>query len=184
MRLGVYVGSFDPVHNGHISVMDYLIDNNYLDKIVILPTKNYWDKKGLSDIDKRLEMLKMIKRDYLIVDGVNNKYDYTYQILESLKKEYPYDDLYLIIGADNIISFDKWMKVDEIIENNKIIVLNRDNIDIRKYVSKFKGQSNFIIIKDYPYVNISSTKLRNKLDKNYLPLKIYNFIKANKLYNN
>lgn len=184
MRLGVYAGSFDPVHNGHISVMDYLIDNNYLDKIVILPTKNYWNKRNLTDIDKRLEMLKMIKRNYLIIDGVNNKYDYTYQVLEALKKDYPNDDLYLIIGADNIVSFDKWMKVLDIISENKIIILNRGNIDIKKYVAKFDNQESFIIINDYPFVDISSTKLRNKLDKNYLPTEIYNFIIENRLYNN
>lgn len=184
MRLGVYVGSFDPIHTGHIKVMDFLIDNNYLDKIVILPTKNYWDKNSLTDINKRVEMLKLIKREYLIVDNVNNKYDYTYQVLEALKKEHPNDDLYLMIGADNIVSFDKWMKVDQIISNNKVIVLNRDNIDVEKYVDKFEKKENFIIIKDYPFVDISSTELRNKLDKNYLPLEVYNYIIENKLYNN
>lgn len=184
MRLGVYVGSFDPIHIGHVSVMDYLINNNYLDKIVILPTKNYWDKNSLTDINKRVEMIKLIKRNYLIVDEVNNKYDYTYQVLEALKKEYPNYPLYLIIGADNIVSFDKWMKVDEIISNNKVIVLNRDNIDVKEYVDRFNHKENFIIIKDYPFVNISSTKLRNKLDKDYLPLEVYNYIIENKLYNN
>lgn len=184
MRLGVYVGSFDPIHTGHISVMDYLIDNNYLDRIVILPTKNYWDKNSLTDIKKRVEMIKMIKRDYLTVDDVNNKYDYTYQVLETLKKEHPNDDLYLIIGADNIVSFDKWMNVDQIISNNKVIVLNRDNMDVEKYVDKFENKENFIIIKDYPFVNISSTKLRNMIDKKYLPLEVYNYIIENKLYNN
>lgn len=184
MRLGVYVGSFDPIHTGHIKVMDYLIDNNYLDKIVILPTKNYWDKKSLTDINKRVEMLKLIKRDYLTVDNVNNKYDYTYQVLEAIKKEHPNDDLYLMIGADNIVSFDKWMKVDQIVSNNKVIVFNRDNLDIKKYVDKFENKENFVIIKDYPFVDISSTELRNKLDINYIPLEVYNYIIENKLYDN
>ena len=89
MRLGVFVGSFDPIHIGHIKVMDYLIDNNYLDKIVILPTLSYWTKNNLTDVDIRFEMIKLIKRDYLIVDNKNNKYKYTYEIMNALKKEYP-----------------------------------------------------------------------------------------------
>ena len=57
MKLGVFVGSFDPIHVGHIKVIDYLIDNNYLDRIVILPTLNYWNKNNLTDVNIRYEML-------------------------------------------------------------------------------------------------------------------------------
>ena len=73
MRLGVFVGSFDPIHIGHIKVMDYLIDNNYLDKIIIMATQDYWKKKTVATVEQRTNMIKEIKRDYLIVDEENNK---------------------------------------------------------------------------------------------------------------
>ena len=184
MKIGVYVGSFDPIHTGHIKVMDYLIDNNYLNKIVILPTCDYWDKKNLTDVKDRINMIKLIKRNYLIIDTDNNKLKYTYEILDKLNKKYKDDELYLIISADNIVSFDKWMKVDEILSNNKVIVLNRNNIDILKYVNKFKQKDRFIIIQDYPFINISSTTLRNKLDKRYLTEEVYKYIIDNNLYGN
>lgn len=184
MRIGVFVGSFDPIHVGHIKVMDYLIEKNYLDKIIILPTLDYWDKIHLTDVNIRSNMLKLIRRDYLIVDNENNKYRYTYEILNVLSKKYKNDELFLIISADNIVSFDKWKNVDEILEKNKVIVLNRNNIDINSYVIKFKYKDKFIVIQDYPFINISSTELRNKLDRKYLTEDIYRYILDNHLYNN
>ena len=184
MKIGVYVGSFDPIHTGHIKVMDYLIENDYLDKIIILPTPGYWDKKNLTDVDVRSEMIRKIKRDYLIVDNVNNRFQYTYEVLNALNNIYKDDELFLIMSADNIISFDKWMKYEEILSNNKVIVLNRDNIDIAKYVNNFKQKDRFVIIQEYPFINISSTTLRNKIDKDYLDPLVYEYIIENKLYNN
>ena len=182
MRIGVFVGSFDPIHIGHIKVMDYLIDNNYLDKIIILPTLNYWKKQNITNVDKRVEMIKKIKRDYIIIDNINNKYAYTYQILESLHNIYKKDEIYLIISADNIIDFHKWVNVESILNNNKVIVLNRNNIDINKYVDKFIEKDKFIVIEDFPFIDISSTELRNKINKDYLDEEVYNYIIENKLY--
>ena len=184
MKLGVFVGSFDPIHLGHINVMDYLIDNNYLDKIVILPTLEYWEKKNITSVDTRFEMINLIERDYLIVDNQNNKYRYTIDILNKLQEIYNNDELYLIISADNIVSFDKWYKVDEILAKYKVIVLNRDNIDILKYIEKYKDKDNFIVIQDYPFINISSTTLRQKIKEKYLDKKVYKYIMKKHLYNN
>ena len=64
MKIGVYVGSFDPIHTGHIKVMDYLIENKYLDKIIIMATIDYWNKKTVASVEHRNEMLKLINRDY------------------------------------------------------------------------------------------------------------------------
>ncbi len=182
MKLGVYVGSFDPVHVGHIKVMDYLIENKYVDKIIMMATYDYWNKKTKANINARVDMLKLLKKDYLIVDDVNNKYKYTFQILDKLNKVYSEDELYLIISADNIITFKNWMNVNDILKNNKVIVMNRNNIDIKKYVDEFIQKDRFIIIQDYPFIDISSTRLRNKIDKKYLEESVYNYIIDNNLY--
>ncbi len=182
MKIGVYVGSFDPVHIGHIKVMDYLIENKYVDKIIMMATYDYWEKKTKANIGARVNMLKLLNRNYLIVDDKNNKYKYTFQILEKLNEIYNDDELFLIISADNIVSFNKWMNVEDILKNNKVIVMNRNNIDIKRYVDKFKQKDRFIIVQDYPFIDISSTKLRNKIDKNYLEESVYNYIIDNNLY--
>ena len=153
MKLGIFVGSFNPVHEGHIKVANYLIDNKYVDKVLLIPTPNYWHKQDLIEMKHRLNMLKFYETNNIIVDDKHNNYPYTYQLLRALKKDYQ-DELYLIIGSDNLINLDQWKNIDEILEN-KVIVLNRNDIDINKYLNKF-NKNNFILIPNFQYINISS----------------------------
>lgn len=182
MKIGVYVGSFNPVHIGHIHIVNYLIDNNYLDKVIIIPTKGYWDKDNLISLDHRINMLKYYENYNIIINNTLNNYDYTYKVLDKLKEEYINDDLYLIMGADNIINFHKWKNIDSILKN-KVIVLNRDDINIEEYIDKF-NKDKFIIINDFKPINISSTKIRNNYKKNreYLDKMVYNYIDEFNLY--
>ena len=180
MKLGVFTGSFNPIHNGHIKVMDFLINNNYVDRIIIVATTSYWDKKIDVSLNDRINMIKCINKDYLIVEDKLNNIEYTYMLLNALSKKFKGDELYLIMAADNIVNFDKWKNYQEIL-NYKVIILNRDNIDIHNYIDKYNS-SNFIVIQDFEYIDISSTKLRSNLDNNYLDNKVLKYIKDNKLY--
>lgn len=178
MKLGVYVGSFNPPHNGHVLVAKFLIENKIVDKVLMLPTPNYWNKQDLVDIKKRVEMLKLIETDNIIIDDVHNNYDYTYQVLESIKKDYN-DSLYLIIGSDNLEKLHLWENIDEILKNN-VIVLRRGNTDINKYLEKF-NKDRFIIIDNFPFIDVSSTEIRNGMDRN-IDTNVLEYIKRNKLY--
>jgi len=184
MKIGVYVGSFNPPHKGHIKIVNHLI-NNYLDKVIIIPTGSYWDKLNLVNIDDRINMLKFYESENIIIDNKNNNLEYTYQILNNLK--YKKDELYLIIGADNIINFDKWKNYEEILTYN-LIILNRDNINILDYLEKLNKRDKYIIVNDLPNIDISSTMIRNKLNNKDYNLSMYindcvlNYIKENKLY--
>ncbi len=188
MRIGVYVGSFDPVHKGHIHVVNYLIENDYVDKVMIIPTKEYWDKKKMTDIKHRINMLKYYENDDIIIDENLNEIEYTYMILRELRKEYIDDTLCLIIGADNILNFHLWKNYDEILEN-RVLVLNRDDIDVDKYIEKFSNEDSFIHVKDFEYIDISSTYIRNcaknklimELNE-YLDHDVIDYIFLNKLY--
>lgn len=180
MKIGVYIGSFNPPHVGHKKVVDYLLDNKYVDKIVIVPTLNYWNKTDLIDINHRINMLKFYENENIKIDTYNNKYSYTYKLMRSLSKEYKDDELYLIMGADNIIDFDKWKNYEELL-NYKIIVMNRDNIDIYKFTNKFNS-NNFIILDNYNNIKISSTNIRSNINSEYLDKEIKDYIVENKLY--
>lgn len=186
MKIGVYVGSFNPPHKGHIKIVNHLI-NNYLDKVIIIPTGNYWNKLDLININDRINMLKFYESENVIIDNKNNNLEYTYQILNNLKLEYKKDDLYLIIGADNIINFDKWMNYKEILTYN-LIILNRNNIDILEYLEKLNKKDKYIIVNDLPSIDISSTIIRNKLNNKDYDLSMYiddyilNYIMENNLY--
>ena len=180
MKLGIYIGSFNPPHIGHIDITNYLLHNKIVDKILIVPTLNYWNKNNLIDIKHRINMLKLIENDKIKIDTKNNKYIYTFELMRKLKEEYKKYELYLIIGADNIIEFDKWKNYEELL-NYKIIIMNRDNIDIYKYIKKY-NTNNFIVINDYKSIKISSTEIRNNLNEEFLDKKILKYIKKNKLY--
>lgn len=184
MKIGIYVGSFNPVHLGHIKIVNYLLEKNYLDRIYVVPTKNYWDKNDLIDLKYRIDMLKYIEKANVFIDEVNNNLSYTYQVLYEYSKLYSKDDIYLIIGADNIINFDKWKNIDEIL-TYKVIVLNRNNIDIEKYIKEFGYDlKRFVVLDDYPYLNISASEIREDIEENKIHLdeKVYNYIKTNNLY--
>ena len=93
MKIGIFVGSFNPVHKGHIKIVKHLIENKYLDKVIIIPTGNYWNKQNLIDIDDRINMLKFYQNDSIIIDNKLNNLTYTYEIMNELKREY--ENLYL-----------------------------------------------------------------------------------------
>jgi len=181
MKLGIYPGSFNPVHDGHIKIVKFLLQEGYVNKILILPTPNYWDKQDLIDIKDRINMLKYYEEKNIIIDDVHNNYPYTYQVLKSLELDFPSDYLYLIIGSDNLLTLDKWKNLDKILKH-KIIVMNRghDNLELEKYINKL-GQEHFIVINKFPFINISSTMIREGREE-YINPKVLEYIKEHNLY--
>ena len=180
MKLGIYMGSFNPPHLGHERVINYLLENNIIDKVLVIPTLNYWHKNDLVDIKHRINMLKYLENENIIIDNKHNKYIYTLELLHELEKKYPKESLYPIIGADNLISFDKWKNYQELLDY-PFIVMNRDNLDVDKYLKKYPN-NHFIIINNFVNLMISSSKLRENLDKDYLNPKVLKYIQKNHLY--
>lgn len=179
MKLGIYVGSFNPVHKGHIKVAKYLLNNNYVDKVIMLPTPNYWHKTNLLDVNKRVEMLKFYENDKIIIDDKNNHYKYTYQVLLSLQEQYPNDELFLIIGSDNIEKLHLWDNLN-IIFRFKVIVLRRDKIQRNEFLKKY--EDNFIYIDNFKNISVSSSEIREGNYKN-LDENVRDYIIKNHLYN-
>ena len=178
MKLGIFIGSFNPIHKGHIDIIYYLLNNHYIDKVLIIPTQNYWNKNNLIDIKYRIEMLKLFENDNIEVDTKHNNIPYTYDLLKELAKEYQ-EELYLILGADNLLEFDKWKNYQELLKY-PIIIMNRNNIDMNQYKNKYPN--NHFIVPNYQSKNISSTIIRDNLNSNDLDQKVLDYIKRNHLY--
>ena len=182
MKIGVFVGSFNPVHEGHMKMVNYILNKDIVDKIYVIPTLPYWDKDNFAPLEDRINMLKFYENDRIIVDGDHNKYPYTYLLMEALVKEYPKDEFMLIIGADNIVSFDKWKNYKDLLKH-KIIVTNRDDIDVYEYINKYEEKDNFIVLNDFPYIPISSTEIKKNIENNNnLNPDVYKYIKDHHLY--
>lgn len=184
MKIAIYVGSFNPVHKGHIKVVKKIL-KEYVDKVIIVPTMNYWNKNNLISITDRINMLKLYETKNIIIDTKNNNYEFTYQILRNIQKEYKNDNIYLVIGDDLLKDFDKWKNISKILKYN-IIVIRRNNINESIY-KKYKPY-NFIVTSKISNEEISSTIVRNMIkDKNnkvlkYIDSKVYNYITRNNLY--
>ena len=127
-------------------------------------------------------MLKYYENDRILINDYLNDKKYSYEILDIIKKENREDDIYLIIGADNMPKFYMWKNVYSILKNN-VIVLNRNDIDIRKYIAKV-DQESFLVINNFDYLDISSSEIRKNVKeyKNYLDENVYNYIIDNNLY--
>ena len=182
MKIGVYVGSFNPPHKGHIKILNTLIEKKYVDKILIIPTNNYWNKTNLVDLHHRLNMLNFFQTEKIIINNTLNNLEYTYQIIRELQKDN--NEYSLILGADNIISFDKWKNYEELL-NLELLIINRDNINIKEHLDELnkKDKYKIINIKD---IDISSTYIRENLNKkdilNIIDKRVLDYIKKEKLY--
>ena len=190
MRLGIYVGSFNPVHKGHEFIANYVVENNFVDKVLMIPTEGYWDKTGLIDLKHRLNMLKFCENENIFVSDEYSSYEFTYEILRALDEKLEDMELYLIIGADNLLKFELWENFDEILKH-KVLVLGRDDIDMDEQIKKFteEQQTHFVLVKDFPRVDVSSTRVREKLQscklkelEKELAEDVLKYILENKLY--
>ncbi len=180
MKLGIYIGSFNPPHKGHIYVVNYLLENNVVDNVLIIPTGSYWDKNNLVDLSHRINMLKLYENDKIKVDNENNNYPWTYLLMRKLSEIYPSDSLYLIIGADNIKDFNKWKEYQELLKYH-IIIMNRDGNNIKDYLKNYPN-GHFTVLEDFHPIDISSTELRNNIDSEYLDESVRKYIKTHNLY--
>ena len=186
MRIGVYPGSFNPPHMGHFIIADSLIKDGILDKIIFVPTSDFYAKEGLVPAINRYEMLKLVtdKYNYLEVSDLEvNKttQNYTYQTLDSIQVLYPNDEIYLVIGSDNLKYLHTWKHYAYIMDHYKIISIERDfkeyDIDMLDKVQ----------VVQLHLEDISSTVVRNRLKNkenisDFVPEEIINYIDKNGLY--
>lgn len=187
MKIGIFGGSFNPIHNTHLKIINYLLENKYLDKIIIVPTGDkYSYKPGMVKANKRLKMINLaIKNNPKIATSdyeIKNKMVYTYETLNHFKKLYPQDKIYFICGMDNLNYLDKWQKYQEILKF-PIIVVNRNN---EKIASKFLNIKNIKYVK-IKLDSLSSTIIRKKLSDNesikgLVPVEVEKYIINNNLY--
>lgn len=193
-RIGIYSGSFNPVHNGHISLAKYLLDSDIVDEVWIVvsplnPLKTTSDELIADEL--RLQMAKIAFegiRDTKVSDVEFRlpRPSYTIYTLTFLQKQYPDYQFFLLIGEDNMAIFDKWKNYDEILRKYTILVYPR-HVDTNSSDNVLRHTNIHII--DAPYIDISSTDIRRRIRQqqpltDMLPKAVIDFIKSNGLYDN
>jgi nicotinate-nucleotide adenylyltransferase len=167
MKIGLYFGSFNPIHIGHLAIAQHFINEKIFDKIlfVVSPQNPFKDSNDLMDGQLRLEMVNLSIKDNPNFECCDIEFNlplpsYTYMTLEALKSQFINDDLSVIMGSDSLVSLPQWHQVDTILKC-KIVVYKRNDF----FDNPYPNQPNISII-EAPLVNISATFIRQLLKQN------------------
>ena len=179
MKIGIYGGSFNPIHFGHTGLAQWVVENTDLDEVwlMVSPNNPLKDASILADEQKRLAAAKEAISDGRLASGkriiVSNfeftlpRPNYTANTLRELQKQYPQHEFTLIIGEDNLEIFPKWREYTYLLENFRILVYPRKGSE--KSVEQMMQELETAHIKEVqllanaPYFEISSTELRKNL---------------------
>ena len=174
MKIGLFGGTFDPIHIGHLIVMENVINTMNLDKIYILPNSNPPHKvqNKKTDINIRIKMVrKAISDNHKIeiddYDYRNNSIHYTYQTIYYFKKTYPDDKFYFIIGEDSFLDIKKRKNYEQILKENLIVFkrYSEKNSSLLSEINKIKKYNKNIYLIDNIALDISSTLIRSLVKK-------------------
>lgn len=173
-RTGIFGGSFDPVHSGHVRYANFICDKLDLDELIIIPAKLSPFKKtnSVSDND-RLNMCRLVFTDERMTvsdteirrGGVS----YTVDTVRELKRQRPTDGLYLFVGGDQLMRFDRWRCFDEILASTVLVAVKRDDSVSREELESFADSRlrryGKVEIIDFIPFDVSSTEIRERLEK-------------------
>ena len=190
IQVGIFSGSFNPIHVGHLILANYMSEFTYLDEVWMLVSPHNPLKKAddLLEDDVRLKMTELALENFdrLKVSDVEfhmPKPSYTINTLTKLSEENPDTEFSLIIGGDNWTKFSLWKEYEKILNNYKILIYPRlgEKVIIPDNLSKN------VQVVSAPIIEVSSTFIRKSIreGKNmraFVPEKVYDFIEENKLY--
>lgn len=185
----VFGGAFNPVTNAHIKVYQHLNEIYPEATFMYLPVSNLYTKSYLVGDYHRLNMLRLATKQFnnVVVSEIemeDSDFLGTYQSLIRISDKYQ-EEVYFVVGADNVLTMEKWINIDGILSEFKIIVLGRSDIDVKSFVLENKvlkrHPKSFIIFEDFK-VDVSSTEFRETFDQTMVPKPVYDYIIENELY--
>lgn len=190
-NIGLYFGTFNPIHIGHLIIANHMVENSDLDEIwmVVTPHNPFKKKSSLLDNHHRFEMVYLATKNYDKINPSDIEFrlpqpNYTVHTLAHISDKYPKYKFSLIMGEDNLKSLHKWKNYEVILENHNIYVYPR--ISEGKVETQFDKHPKIKMI-DAPVVQISSTMIRSgiKAKKNMRPLlsdEVYTYIDEMNFY--
>lgn len=191
MKVGLYFGTFNPIHTGHLIIANHMAEYSGLDQIwmVVTPHNPLKKKNTLLDDHHRLQMVFLATEDYPKLKPSDIEFrlpqpNYTVNTLAHLQEKFPTHEFSLIMGEDNLNSLHKWKNYEVILQNHHIYVYPRINTETIQ--PELENHPHIHKI-DAPVVEISSTFIRNgiKEGKNVQPLlphKVWQYIAHNLFY--
>lgn len=189
-KIGIFGGSFNPIHVGHALIASYIVENSDIDTLwlMVSPQNPLKENSSLASDYHRLRMTELVSRRIENVITSAFEFDlpkpsYTIDTLNALQAKFPDDEFYLVIGADNWCVFDRWKAGEEIITKHRVLIYPRRGYDIvisEKY-------SDRVSVVEAPLIEVSSTQVRERLSQLksvsfYVPEAVERYIIENNLY--
>ena len=165
MKIGLFFGSFNPIHIGHLALANYMASFTDLKQVwfVVSPHNPLKEKASLLDQNQRLHMVNVAIEDAPFFKSSDIEFNlpqpsYTINTLAHLKEKYPKHQFALIMGEDNLASFTKWKNYEEILKQHQLYVYPRPNTPYTEL-----KQHPQVVMTDTPLIDISSTFIRNSI---------------------
>lgn len=190
MKVGLFFGTYNPIHVGHMVIANYMVEFTDLDRIwiVVTPHNPFKEKKGMLADYHRLQLVNIAIGDDLRFKASDIEFNlpqpnYTIHTLTYLKEKYPDNEYVLIMGADNLTHFHKWKNHDEILKNHELYVYPRIDGKLPQDLVNHPNVS----IHEAPIMKISSSFIRKSiLDKKdvryYMPKDVFEYISEMHFY--
>jgi nicotinate-nucleotide adenylyltransferase len=191
MKIGIFGGSFNPIHSGHAIIAHHIISSGAVDRLWLMVSPVNPLKVGLeqqvADTD-RLRMVEMVTRPLENVETsafefTMPKPSYTIDTLNALQAKFPDDEFYLVTGADNWVIFDRWRNSEEILAKYHLLVYPRLGYDV-VIPEELRDR---VTLVDAPIIELSSTAVRERLAQGlsaryYVPDEVLSYIERKGLY--
>jgi len=191
MKTGLFFGSFNPVHVGHLIIADHMAHNSDLDEIwmVVTPHNPHKKQSSLARDYDRLHLVQLALGDHPKIKSSNIEFglpkpSYTIDTLAYLHEKFPKREFALIMGGDNLRTLHKWKNSEVLMSRYPIYVYHRKGHDLDKF--KCMEQVHFL---EAPLLEISSTYIRKAIEANkdyrfMVPESVLNYIEESNLYRN
>ena len=196
-KYGIFGGSFNPIHYGHLMICEYIKEEMGLDKVIFIPTGNPPHKELELSAEDRYEMVRLAispNPDFEIsdIETTRVKKSYTVDTIRELKKIYKEEKLYFLIGLDSLFQLKTWMKIGDLSQEIEFVVALRpgylDKEEVNKEIDFLRENfgTKINLIKT-PLYEISSTDLRDRIREGeslryLIPKKVLDYIEESGFY--
>ena len=188
-RIGIFGGTFDPPHKGHIAIAEQATKQLGLDSVYFIPAyiPPHKHQHSSTSAHHRMKMMKLAvhgRKEFKVstIELRRRGISYTIDTLQAFKQRFPKAELVLIIGADNLVQFNSWKSPKTILQLAALAVYKRKGFNL----SLKECTIDFILLKGR-MLRISSTEIRNRIEKGFpirtlVPISIFAYIKQHSLY--
>lgn len=197
-RIGIYGGTFNPPHIGHVRAAEYALQTMELNRLLVIPSCISPHKQlpaGSPSPQQRLQMAKLAfagieKIEVSDMELCRGGSSYTWETVRQVKEAHPDGELVLFMGTDMFLSFDSWKHPERILQNANIAVFYRGDPGEKQKIHEkkefFEALNAKVYLVENPVTEISSTQLRRMLvfqcAQPFLPAKVMNYMRQNRLY--